>query len=218
MTFTTCCACTACQAGRKLKRRKIVENPLLAGRVRGPWIGEPAGAPARELWCSKRTGIKKNEFNQEVRMVRRLVPRRPDRRHGPEKEDFGERYGNNYGYGREGEHVEPFGPRTEGTQFVDRYAEPYYPLPEVERGPYAGVGPKGYRRSDNRIREDVCERLTHHGRIDARAIALEVRDGEVILKGSVKNRKTKRMAEDVALTVSGVRDVRNQLRLVDLNS
>lgn len=151
---------------------------------------------------------------EELRMARRMVPRRPERRRGPETEDFGERYGNNYGYGREGEHVEPFGPRTTGSQYVNRYAEPNYPLPENERGPYKGVGPMGYRRSDDRIREEVCERLTQHGRIDPRGIDLEVVDGEVILKGRVKDRQTKRMAEDIALLVSGVVDVRNELRLM----
>jgi hypothetical protein len=147
-------------------------------------------------------------------MARRMVPRRPDRRRGPQKEDFGERYGNNYGYGREGEHVEPFGPRTTGTQFVDRYGELHYPLPEEERGPYEGVGPRGYRRSDDRIKDEVCMRLTQHGRIDARGIILDVEDGEVILQGKVKDRQTKRMAEDVALSVSGVDDVRNEIRLM----
>jgi hypothetical protein len=145
---------------------------------------------------------------------RRLVPRKPDRRRGPQTEDFGERYGDNYGYGREGEHVEPIGPRTTGTQFIDRYGDPYYPHPERERGPYAGVGPRGYRRSDERIMDEVCERLTRHGEIDARGIELDVKDGEVILKGRVKDRRTKRMAEDVALSVSGVDDVRNELRLM----
>lgn len=72
----------------------------------------------------------------------------------------------------------------------------------------------GYRRSDDRIREEVCERLTQHGRIDPRGIDLEVVDGEVILKGRVKDRQTKRMAEDIALLVSGVVDVRNELRLM----
>jgi hypothetical protein len=159
--------------------------------------------------------IKRNDSSREVNMVRRLVPRRPDRRRGPEKEDFGERYGNNYGYGREGEHVEPFGPRTEGSNFVDRYAEPNYPQPGGERGPYAGVGPKGYQRSDERIREEVCERLTGHGKIDPRGIALEVQDGEVILTGRVRDRQTKRLVEDVALQVHGVKDVRNELRLMN---
>ena len=82
-----------------------------------------------------------------------------------------------------------------------------------EQGPYVGVGPKGYRRSDERIFEDVCERLTRHGRIDARNIEIHVKDGEVTLKGKVTDRMTKRMAEDVADKVRGVKDVHNELRI-----
>src|SRR6185436_14031856 len=32
---------------------------------------------------------------------------------------------------------------------------------------HAGKGPKGYKRSDERIHDEVCERLTHHPLIDA---------------------------------------------------
>src|SRR5205823_13121816 len=30
-------------------------------------------------------------------------------------------------------------------------------------GPHAGRGPRSYQRADDRIRDDVCERLTQHG-------------------------------------------------------
>lgn len=82
-----------------------------------------------------------------------------------------------------------------------------------EIGPYSGVGPKDYHRSDQRIFEDVCERLTQHGRIDARRIKVNVKDGEVMLDGTVRDRQMKRMAEDVADHVSGVKDVHNQLHI-----
>lgn len=80
-------------------------------------------------------------------------------------------------------------------------------------GPHAGRGPRGYQRSDERIREDVCERLTQHGEIDARDIDVRVANGEVTLQGTVHNRDDKRRAEDVAESVSGVREVQNQLRV-----
>jgi hypothetical protein len=80
-------------------------------------------------------------------------------------------------------------------------------------GPFTGRGPEGYVRSEDAIREDVCERLTRHGGLDATGIRVRVEANEVILEGSVDSRAAKRMAEDAAETVSGVRDVHNRLRL-----
>jgi osmotically-inducible protein OsmY len=81
-----------------------------------------------------------------------------------------------------------------------------------ERGRHSGRGPKGYQRSDDRIREDVCERLTHHPEIDASEIDVKVSNGEVTLSGSVDERNAKRMAEEIAEQISGVKDVHNQIR------
>jgi len=64
-------------------------------------------------------------------------------------------------------------------------------------GPHAGRGPRGYTRSDDRIREDVCDRLCEHGYIDASDVEVRVTAGEVTLEGSVRGRQQKRMAEDV---------------------
>jgi BON domain-containing protein len=80
-------------------------------------------------------------------------------------------------------------------------------------GPYRGRGPKGYRRSDERIHEEICDRLTAHGAIDATGIEVHVDTGEVTLEGTVPDRRTKRLAEAVADTVRGVVDVHNRLRL-----
>jgi hypothetical protein len=82
-----------------------------------------------------------------------------------------------------------------------------------ERGRFSGRGPKGYQRSDERIREDVNERLTDHPDIDASEIEVQVREGEVTLTGTVEDRQTKRRAEDVAESVSGVKEIHNQLRI-----
>ena len=82
-------------------------------------------------------------------------------------------------------------------------------------GHYCGRGPKGYRRSDERIREDVCEYLTDDDRIDASNIDVTVRECEVTLAGSVNSREEKRRAEHLIERLSGVRDVFNQLRIVD---
>ncbi|MFN8559698.1 MAG: BON domain-containing protein [Dehalococcoidia bacterium] len=81
-----------------------------------------------------------------------------------------------------------------------------------DHGPYTGRGPKGYTRADDRIREEVCEALTRHGHVDASEIEVAVEHGEVTLKGSVPERQQKRLAEDIAESVSGVKDVRNEIR------
>jgi osmotically-inducible protein OsmY len=81
------------------------------------------------------------------------------------------------------------------------------------RGPYTGQGPKGYQRSDERIREDICERLTEDSDLDAREIEVLVVSREVTLQGSVSSRSDKRLAEDIVESVSGVGDVHNQLRV-----
>ncbi|MES2125202.1 MAG: BON domain-containing protein [Gemmatimonadota bacterium] len=83
------------------------------------------------------------------------------------------------------------------------------------RGEHTGRGPKGYQRSDDRTREDVCEALSQDGQIDASEIEVTVKGGEVTLSGTVPDRETKRWAEDCVESCSGVRDVQNRLKVSD---
>lgn len=85
-------------------------------------------------------------------------------------------------------------------------------------GRYAGIGPKGYHRSDERIVDDVCDRLMLHGELDARHIEVEIKDGVVALKGSVRDRKQKRLAETICDSVIGVKDVENRLKILGLET
>ena len=80
-------------------------------------------------------------------------------------------------------------------------------------GAYAGRGPRNYRRSDERIQEDVSEELTRSGDLDASDIEVRVENGEVTLTGTVESRQDKRLAEDIADRCSGVQEVHNQLRV-----
>jgi len=100
-------------------------------------------------------------------------------------------------------------------RYVERpgWGDPSAWGPERPQGPHAGRGPRGYTRTDERIREDVCDRLAEHGYVDASDIDVRVNDGEVTLEGSVRERREKRIAEDVAERVAGVRDVHNLLRV-----
>jgi osmotically-inducible protein OsmY len=83
-------------------------------------------------------------------------------------------------------------------------------------GEHRGRGPKGYRRSDARISEDVHDRLTEDSWLDASDVEVNVRDGEVTLSGRVRTREDKRRAEDLAERVSGVTHVQNNLRAEDM--
>ena len=78
---------------------------------------------------------------------------------------------------------------------------------------YRGIGPRGYRRDDARIHEDVCDALTECDALDAGNITVKVQEGVVRLSGSVPHRLMKRLAEDLADDCSGVRDIENALRV-----
>lgn len=81
------------------------------------------------------------------------------------------------------------------------------------RDDYRGRTPRDYRRSDDRIREDICDRLTDDPWLDPSDVTIKVEGGEVILTGFVATRDEKRRAEEEAERVSGVRDVINQIRV-----
>jgi hypothetical protein len=76
-----------------------------------------------------------------------------------------------------------------------------------------GRPPKGYTRSDERIREDLCDRISEHGDIDASEVEVKVQNGEVILTGTVEERRFKHMLERIAESIAGVTDVRNEIRM-----
>lgn len=86
---------------------------------------------------------------------------------------------------------------------------------EMDRkyGQYSGVGPKGYIRSDERIKEDVNDRLTYHAYLDASDIDVQVDNGDIVLTGAVATKYEKRYAEDTADKVNGVKNVENRLRV-----
>lgn len=76
---------------------------------------------------------------------------------------------------------------------------------------HRGKGPKGYRRSDDSIFHDVCDRLSLSPDVDASEIDVSVKEGIVYLNGSVSDRRIKKLAELEVENVSGVVDVQNLL-------
>jgi osmotically-inducible protein OsmY len=109
------------------------------------------------------------------------------------------------GYGSQGYRSEPYGSQGQ------RGSE-YGWGSESTRSHY-GKGPMGYTRSDERLREEVSDRLTEDHEVDASRLNVRVKDGEVTLEGAVDDRRMKRKAEDVAEGVMGVKQVHNQLRV-----
>ncbi|TWG81737.1 putative periplasmic or secreted lipoprotein [Cupriavidus gilardii J11] len=82
-----------------------------------------------------------------------------------------------------------------------------------ETGHYPRTGPKGYRRSDERIREAVCERLAYAEGIDVSDVSIEVEGGVVKLSGTVAHRRQKYDIEDMVEREFGVTDVQNDIRV-----
>lgn len=80
-------------------------------------------------------------------------------------------------------------------------------------GGHKGKGPSDYRRSEERIREDICDRLTDDDMVDASNIRIQMDSDAVILSGTVHSREEKRRAEDLVESISGVRNVENRLRV-----
>ena len=74
-------------------------------------------------------------------------------------------------------------------------------------------GPRGFRRSDERIHDEVCTRLTMDPWIDASEIEVKVDAGEVILEGEVDTREQRWHAEDLVWSVLGVEDVLTRVRV-----
>ncbi len=126
--------------------------------------------------------------------------------------EYRERGGRGRGRGEERGFFERAGDEIR-SWFGDDEAERRRRADEMRKGTYAGRGPRGYRRSDERIREDINDNLTDDWYIDASDIEVTVNNGMVTLTGHVDSRLEKRRAEDIVECVSGVTDVSNQLRV-----
>ena len=135
-----------------------------------------------------------------------------------------DRYGREFGWQPEGGYVPgprrfnaaSYGPAESWNEPVILWSEPVLygtatHLTTIPRGRFTGRGPKGYQRSDERIREDVSEELAQNGELDASGIEVVVAGCVVTLDGEVEDREQKRLAEDIAEAAPGVREVNNNL-------
>ena len=97
--------------------------------------------------------------------------------------------------------------------FGDEDAERRRDMDRVRSGQHRGKGPKGYSRSDERIKQDVSDQLADDMFVDASEIEITVNQGEVTLTGRVQERSEKRRAEDLVEAISGVKHVENRIRV-----
>lgn len=78
---------------------------------------------------------------------------------------------------------------------------------------HRGRGPRDYVRPDERIADDIIDRLTDDVGVDASEVLVMVEDGVVTLSGDVPERRMKHRSEDIAAAARGVREVRNTIRV-----
>jgi osmotically-inducible protein OsmY len=87
--------------------------------------------------------------------------------------------------------------------------------PEPQRPPQRRYppGPKGYQRSDERLREDISERLMLAHEIDSSEVTVEVTGARAVLDGTVPQRWMKHAIEDLVDACPGVQDIDNRIRI-----
>lgn len=79
---------------------------------------------------------------------------------------------------------------------------------------HIGKGPRGWKPTDERIREEVNLALFIDHVVDASDIEVKVSEGVVTLEGTVPNRAMKKAAERSVERLAGVVDVINRLRIL----
>jgi osmotically-inducible protein OsmY len=75
-------------------------------------------------------------------------------------------------------------------------------------------GPKGYRRSDERIGEVLYELLIDATFLDSSEVTIAVSEGKVTLEGTVPERSMKHAIEDIVADCFGVTDIENRIRVL----
>lgn len=160
-----------------------------------------------------------DEYSDESAVSYEQVPRQQygQRQYG--QRQYGQPQGQRYG--------QPYGPQygqPQGQQYGPRYGQqsrqqPYgndrYPGYPDMRARRFTTGPKGYQRSDERLKEDICERLMESHYIDSSDVSVEVRGARVVLEGTVPSRHMKHAIEDLVDACPGVQDIDNRVSVAN---
>jgi osmotically-inducible protein OsmY len=120
----------------------------------------------------------------------------------------------NYGASQSGSRY-GYGDQNFAGQAPDYFGSQYAPGMSDRSVSYRGKGPKGYERSDERLKEDISERLMHDAHIDASDIEIQCKGGVITLEGSISDRRAKHHAENIIESISGVKDIDNRLKISD---
>ncbi|MBU8977990.1 MULTISPECIES: BON domain-containing protein [unclassified Lysobacter] len=129
---------------------------------------------------------------------------------------YGEGYGLSSGYADEQAYDNRYGASGYATGYASRaQTRSDYPGSSQREGrrSYRGLGPKSYTRSDERLLEDIHERLTEDDYLDASDITVRCVGGVITLEGTVAERWMKHRAEDLADASSGVKQVDNRIQV-----
>jgi osmotically-inducible protein OsmY len=125
-----------------------------------------------------------------------------------------------YGQGQYGQGQLGQGQYGQGQLGQGQYGQGQYGQGQVGQRSWRGEpqmgqrrGPMNYQRSDQRIYEDVCDRLSDDDDLDVSNVEVKVDKGEVTVTGHVESRAMKRRIEDVVERVSGVKDVHVQVKV-----
>jgi hypothetical protein len=80
------------------------------------------------------------------------------------------------------------------------------------RPDFSGRGPKGWKLSDEKLKERICDVLMQSHDVDPSHFEVVVEDGVVTLKGEIQSKGMKRVAEDLVGSIPGVIDVFTELK------
>jgi BON domain len=202
---------------REHSRRGPMER---AGDEVRSWFGDDEAARRRRLdemrsdrdrsWTDRDRNPVERTWDRTRETARDLTDRDRDGRRGLSEwndDDRPRSFGDTSRYATPDPYASPW----TGTTYGEPVNRPYER--DLNAPDYRGRGPRGYQRSDARVFEDICDRLTVDPRIDASDVEVDVKAAEVTLRGSVRSREEKRYAEDVVEHVMGVRDVNNHLKV-----
>lgn len=126
--------------------------------------------------------------------------------------DFGQRDFGESGYGQHDYGPGNYGRGGVGEGGFGHYGESSGGMGGARRV-HQGRGLRAYKRSDERIRADVCDCLMQEPQVDASDIEIKVSEGTVTLAGTVESRRIKHLAEHLCASIPGVQDVTNRLRV-----